>query len=122
MAVGDSAGEDDPVTPAGSAVTLSPCHPLSLSRLFLIGPRGSGKTTVAALVAGRLGWDWVDADTVLERRAGMSVRAVFAAEGEPGFRDRESAVLAELCRLGRHVIATGGGVVLREPNRQLLRA
>jgi shikimate kinase len=90
------------------------------SSLFLIGPRGSGKTTVARLLAERLGWAWVDADDVLERRAGRSVREVFAAEGEAGFREREAAVVAELCGLERHVIATGGGVVLREENRKQL--
>jgi shikimate kinase len=90
--------------------------------IFLIGPRGSGKTTVARLLAGRLGWGWVDADDALEARCARSIRAVFAVEGEAGFRDREAALLAELCRLRRHVVATGGGVVLREANRTLLRA
>jgi shikimate kinase len=76
---------------------------------------------VARLLAARLGWPWLDADDVLERRAGQSVRAVFAAEGEAGFRAREAEVLAELSRLSGHVIATGGGGVLREENRRLLR-
>jgi shikimate kinase len=89
--------------------------------LFLVGYRGSGKSTVARLLAGRLGWAWVDADDVLEERAGRPIRAVFADEGEAGFRDREAAVLADLCRLRRHVVATGGGVVLRAGNRDLMR-
>jgi shikimate kinase len=89
--------------------------------VFLIGPRGSGKTTAARLLAGRLGWAWADADGVLEQRAGRSIRALFADEGEAGFRDREAAVLQELAGLRRHVIATGGGVVLCEANRALLR-
>ncbi len=92
------------------------------SSLFLIGPRGSGKTTVARLLAARLGWDWVDADDVLEARHGRSVRVLFAEEGEAGFRDRESAVLADLCGRRRCVVSTGGGVVVREANRALLRA
>lgn len=89
--------------------------------IFLIGPRGSGKTTLARGLAKRLGWPWVDADDVLEAQDGRSVRAIFAAEGEGGFRDKEEAVLAELARRRGHVIATGGGVVLREANRARLR-
>jgi len=93
-----------------------------LSPLFLIGPRGSGKTTVARLLAERLGWEWLDADDVLEARRGKSIRAIFAEEGEDGFRDKESAVLAELCGRRACVVSTGGGVVVREANRALLRA
>jgi shikimate kinase len=89
--------------------------------VFLVGPRGSGKSTVAALLAGRLGMEWIDADALLEQRAGCSIRALFASEGEVGFRQREAALLAELCAWPDHVIATGGGVVLREENRERMR-
>lgn len=93
-----------------------------MRRVFLVGPRGSGKSTVAALLAARLGgWAWADADALLEARAGMTVREIFAAEGEAGFRRREAELLGELCAYDRHVIATGGGVVLREDNRERLR-
>jgi shikimate kinase len=90
-------------------------------RIFLIGPRGSGKSTVAALVAERLGLGWLDADELLESRAGQTIRALFATEGEAGFRRREADLLDELCRTASGVIATGGGVVLREENRLRLR-
>ncbi len=89
--------------------------------LFLIGYRGSGKTTVGRMVAGRLGWAFVDADAVLEERYGRTIREVFAAEGEAGFRDKEAAILADLCARTDTVIATGGGIVLREENRKLLK-
>ena len=89
--------------------------------LFLIGYRGTGKSTAARLVAARLGWDWCDADALLEERAGRSIREFFAAEGEPGFRSRESLILEELAARSRLVVATGGGVILREENRRLLR-
>jgi shikimate kinase len=89
--------------------------------IFLIGYRGTGKTSVARLLANQLGWAWVDADETLERRHGRSISALFAEEGETGFREREAVLLDELCRLERHVVATGGGVVVREENRRRLR-
>ncbi len=90
--------------------------------LSLIGYRGSGKSAVAQAVALRLGWDWVDADVEIELRAGKSIAAIFADDGEEHFRDLESAVLAELMRRERTVLALGGGVVLRASNRQELIA
>jgi shikimate kinase len=90
-------------------------------RLYLIGPRGSGKTTVGRLLAERLGYQFADADIELEARAGKSIADIFAAEGEEGFRRREAALVAELAGLDRHVIPCGGGVVLRPENRALLR-
>lgn len=96
--------------------------PPRAENIVLIGYRGTGKTTVARLLARRLGWDWADADAELEARHGRSVRQIFAEEGEAGFRDKEAALLAELCGRPRQVLATGGGVVLREANRERLRA
>ncbi len=88
--------------------------------VILIGYRGTGKTAVAERLARRLGWSWVDADAHLEAHAGCSIRQIFEAEGEAGFRARESALLAELCALENHVLATGGGVVLDPRNRELI--
>lgn len=92
-----------------------------MSRIFLIGYRGTGKTTVGRLLSDQLGWIFRDADTELEAAAGTSIADIFATEGEPRFRDRESAILAKLCRLPDAVISTGGGVILRPANRELLR-
>lgn len=94
---------------------------MDYSPVFLVGARGTGKTTVARLLAGRLSWGWLDADELLEKRAGCSIRELFDTAGEAAFRDLESAVLDELCQCKRLVIATGGGVVLRPANRQRLR-
>lgn len=87
----------------------------------LIGFRGTGKTTVAKHLALLLGWDWVDSDVEVELRAGKSIKAIFADDGESRFRDVEAAVLADLVTRNRLVIASGGGVVLRPVNRDLLR-
>ncbi len=98
------------------------CCPLpTAGRLYLIGPRGSGKSTVGPLLAARLGWKFTDADEALEASAGRSIADIFAAEGEAGFREREADLLGDLARQDRHVIACGGGVVLKSANRQLLR-
>lgn len=88
--------------------------------VVLIGYRGTGKSTIARRLALRLSWDWVDADVEIELRAGKSIAAIFADDGEPAFRDWETKVLAELVIRQRTVVALGGGVVLREENRKLL--
>jgi shikimate kinase len=90
--------------------------------VFLIGYRGTGKTTVARLLARELGWEWIDADAQIELRAAKSIAAIFAEEGEPAFRDLESRVATDLAARDRLVIACGGGVVLREENRRVLRS
>jgi shikimate kinase len=90
--------------------------------IFLIGYRGTGKTAVARILAEKLRWDWADSDQLVESRAGLTIRQIFEREGEGGFREREAAVLDELCRRQKHVIATGGGIILREDNRQKLRS
>jgi len=90
--------------------------------ILLVGYRCTGKTTVGRRLAQQLGWPFVDVDDHIEAGAGRSVAEIFAAESETGFRDRESTALAELCARSGYVIATGGGAVLREPNRRLLKA
>lgn len=89
--------------------------------ITLIGYRGTGKTTVAQVLARRLGWDWVDADVEVELRAGKSIAAIFADDGEPVFRDLEAQIVAELCARKQTVVALGGGAVLREDNRQTVQ-
>jgi shikimate kinase len=95
---------------------------MTTSPILLIGYRGTGKSTVAPALAAKLGWDWIDADEEIERRAGKSIAAIFADDGEPAFRDLESQVVADLCGRSNVVIALGGGAVLREENRQTIRA
>ncbi len=88
--------------------------------VVLVGYRCTGKSSVAPLVAQSLGWPWVDTDRLIVRRAGKTIREIFAEEGESGFRKREAELLRELLGTTAAVIATGGGVVLRAENRALL--
>lgn len=97
------------------------CWSGPLQRLFLIGYRATGKSTVARVLAARTAWVAWDIDVLLEEQAGCSIRQIFATEGEAGFRRREAAMLAELCNRERCIVATGGGVVLARENRQRLR-
>ncbi len=89
--------------------------------LALIGLRGTGKSTVGRILAGRLGRPFADADAELEARVGRSIRAIFAEQGEPTFREWEERVLAALTVRPGLILATGGGVVLRESNRRRLK-
>jgi len=92
-------------------------------RVFLSGPMGSGKSTVAKLVAERLGLRAVDLDAEIERRADKPIPQIFADEGERAFRTLERAVAAELAQADGIVVALGGGTVAhRETRRALLRA
>lgn len=91
--------------------------------IVLIGFMGSGKSTVGRELNHRLGYPLVDMDQVLERRAGKPIAAIFADDGEEAFRDMESRLLEELIdpAAPRRIISTGGGVIGREKNRELLR-
>ena len=86
----------------------------------LVGMPGSGKSTVGRHVARQVGLSFVDTDHVIEQRIGCSIRDYFETRGEDAFRDIEQAVIDEVTQLDAHVVATGGGAVLREANRIVL--
>lgn len=90
--------------------------------LALVGLPGSGKSSVGRQLARRLGLPFTDSDHVIEQRIGCSIRSFFEREGEAAFRDIEELVIDELMRTESGVIATGGGAVLRQVNRERLRA
>ena len=88
--------------------------------VFMVGPMGSGKSTVGRHLAKLLGYDFIDSDAEIEARAGADIPWIFDVEGEAGFRRRETAVLLDLGTLQHVVIATGGGAILAEHNRQVM--
>lgn len=91
--------------------------------IVLIGFMGCGKTTVGRELHHRLGYPLVDMDQVIEHRVGKAITTIFAQDGELAFRDMETALLKELSdpTAPRRIISTGGGIVVREENRELLK-
>lgn len=83
---------------------------------------GAGKSTIGRLLAKELRLSFKDSDKEIEQRTGANIPWIFDVEGEAGFREREQAVIGELCELDGVVLATGGGAVLRPENRLALRA
>jgi shikimate kinase len=91
-------------------------------RVFLVGPPGSGKSTVGKFVAAHLNAQFFDLDEVIKERAGADIPWIFDVEGESGFRDREEAVVSDFCAQENVVVATGGGVIIRDKNRATMKA
>ncbi|MGD8514180.1 MAG: shikimate kinase AroK [Granulosicoccaceae bacterium] len=89
--------------------------------IFLVGLMGAGKSSVGRQLAKILQCEFIDSDHVIEQRTGASIPLIFDIEGEEGFRQREEQIIDELTRQPGIVLATGGGAVLRENNRQHLR-
>jgi shikimate kinase len=90
--------------------------------IVLIGYRCTGKTTLGRLLAEKLGWPLVDTDTLIQQRAGKSIKEIVAAGGWPAFRRMECEVIADVAAGDRQVISAGGGAILDEGNRKALRA
>ena len=90
--------------------------------LVLIGYRCTGKTTIGRILAGKLGWPLVDTDTLIQERAGKTIKEIVAAGGWPEFRRLEREVIADVAAGDRQVISTGGGATLDDNNTKALRA
>jgi shikimate kinase len=88
--------------------------------IFIVGPMGSGKTTVGKIVANELFLDFYDTDATIEEKTGVSIDWIFDIEGEQGFRKRETLVLKDLVASNSIVLATGGGIIIESENRELL--
>lgn len=93
----------------------------SIKNVVLVGPMGSGKTSVGRRLACVLKRDFFDTDFEIVTRTGVAIDYIFDIEGESGFRQREIQILKDLCKIPNIVIATGGGIVIKETNRALLK-
>ena len=91
------------------------------SRIFLVGPMGAGKTTIGNKLAEVLNKQFVDSDHEIEQKTGASIPLIFELEGETGFRKRESQILEDLTQKNNIILATGGGAIISEENRALLK-
>ena len=93
----------------------------NIDNIFLIGLMGAGKSTIGKQLARELDKDFLDSDSEIENRTGVSIDVIFDIEGEQGFRRRETGMLRELVEKRGIVLATGGGAVLAAENQQLLK-
>ncbi|MFZ4498206.1 MAG: shikimate kinase [Burkholderiales bacterium] len=89
-----------------------------VTRIFLVGLMGAGKSTVGRLLAREFGLQFIDSDHEIEARNGVSIATIFELEGEAGFRARERRIIDELTQRDRIVLATGGGAVIDADNRR----
>jgi shikimate kinase len=94
----------------------------SARRIYIVGLRGCGKSTVAKILARHLSWRFADADDEIEAMTGCSIAEILQTFGMAELRGREADVLRKVARYERHVIATAGGCVIRQTNRALMRA
>ena len=92
-----------------------------MQNIFLIGPMGSGKSSIGRQLAERMDLEFFDSDKEIENRTGVEIALIFEIEGEEGFRQREAKMIEELATKSNCVIATGGGVILAEKNRSCLK-
>lgn len=89
--------------------------------VVLVGFMGTGKSTVGSVLSKRLGFELIDIDVLIEKKAGKSITDIFNHDGEKHFRDIEEEVIREIAGMGKAVIITGGGAVLRKNNIENLR-
>jgi shikimate kinase len=115
----DIALQNDAVTQASAAAIQAR---LDRRSIVLVGMMGVGKSSVGRRVAGRLAIPFVDADTEIEKAAGMSIADIFARHGEADFRGGEARVIARLLEGGPQVLATGGGAFMNPNTRNAIRA
>ncbi len=93
-----------------------------MSHLYLVGFMGAGKSSVGRRVAGRIGTPFVDLDGLIEQQAGIPIAQIFSSQGERAFRELESSALRSIAQAPPMVVACGGGAVISDENRVLLKS
>jgi shikimate kinase len=94
---------------------------MNASNLFLIGYRCTGKSSVGKLLSAKLGWPFIDTDSLVVSENGMSIREIVLSRGWEVFRRLEHTALQQVCTIDRRVVATGGGIVLDADNVELMK-
>ncbi len=107
--------------PAENGVELAIARGLGRRSIVLVGMMGAGKSSIGRRLAGQLGIPFVDADNEIESAASMTISEIFAKHGEPYFRAGEARVIARLLENGPQVLATGGGAIMNQRTRDLIR-
>lgn len=91
-----------------------------VNNLIIVGFSGSGKTSVGRILAGRLGWRFVDSDDEIFHEQGMSIAQIFATHGEDRFRSLERDMISRLCEDSKQVISVGGGTIVDRVNKRVM--
>jgi shikimate kinase len=94
---------------------------MKINNIIFIGMMGTGKTTIGKALSQQIGWKWTDTDEEIVKRTGKTIPDLFLQNGEQAFRDLETSVLSDLLLSRNRIITTGGGIVLKQLNRQMMR-
>ena len=95
--------------------------PKQRNNIILIGPMGSGKTSIGKKLSKMMKFDFVDTDSIIEKKTGVDIPTIFEHEGEQGFRTRETKILKEISNVNNTVIGTGGGIIISADNRRIIK-
>jgi|TARA_B100001059_G_scaffold234770_1_gene278182 shikimate kinase len=91
------------------------------NNIILIGPMGSGKTSIGKKLSKMMKFNFIDTDHLIEEKTGVDIPTIFEHEGESGFRKRENKILEDISNIENSVLGTGGGIIILEENRKIIK-
>tara|TARA_Y200000002_G_scaffold158181_1_gene130784 strand:+ start:1747 stop:2274 length:528 start_codon:yes stop_codon:yes gene_type:complete len=91
------------------------------NNIILIGPMGSGKTSIGKKLSKMMKFSFIDTDHIIEEKTGVDIPTIFEHEGESGFREREKNILKEISNIENTVVGTGGGIIISPENREIIK-